>query len=523
MELFAAIDVGSNSVRLQIAAFLSGFQHQVVHEDRAVTRLGESVFQTGKLSARAMEATLGVLKKFRETADEHGVVAIQAVGTSALRDAANSKSFLQAVKRECGLEVQVVSGREEARLIHLGVISRLPDPEVPVTILDIGGGSAEFIAGSGRRMAACLSMPLGAVRLTEMFMESDPPSREEIERLEGYLRKKLQRVRKVLQERTPAGNGTESRKVIGTSGTLSAITRAVTELDVRPSQVEGEKFSAARAEAFYQRIRRLPVEARREIPGIGTRRAEIIIAGAALVALAMRELEMPEIAYSDAGLRDGVLVQLAARNKGDAAGIQYLKAERLDTVRALAERFAYHESHSGQAARLARELFRLFQPLHKLADSYGEVLEAAALLHDVGGYINTSKYHKHSYYVIANSDMPGYTDAERMMIALLARYHRGAWPAPEHQGFRELPAAERDALTKLAVLLRLADACDNSRSRLVESVVATIKPDRVELTLLTSGPAELEQWTARKCAPAFRKYFGARFDVQVQTMKPAVL
>lgn len=298
MDLFAAIDAGSNSVRLQVAAFISGFQHHVVREDRAVTRLGESVFQTGRLSDRAIQDTVQTLKSFRRKAQESGVVALRAVGTSALREANNGRRFLKEAKRECGMEVDIISAREEARLIHLGVISRLTRPEDPLLLIDVGGGSAEFTASQGGRMGACFSAPLGAVRLTEMFLDSNPPTAAELERLESHIRKKLPRVKKTLA-------GAAMGRVVGTSGSIAALAGAVNRVEVSRAQLDGQSFTVAEIEALYRRLRLLDLHGRRGLTGINERRAEIIVAGAALVALTMRELELPEMVYSDAGLRDG--------------------------------------------------------------------------------------------------------------------------------------------------------------------------------------------------------------------------
>lgn len=526
MDLFAAIDVGSNSVRLQIAAFISGFQHHVVHEERAVTRLGESVFQSGRLSEEAIERTAQVVKRFRSKAEEYKAIALRAVGTSALRDAGNAKRFIKTVKRESGLDVDVISAREEARLIHLGVISRLANPDEPALLIDIGGGSAEFTLNQNRRIQSSSSVPLGAVRLTEMFLTSDPPTAEELERLESYVRQKLQRVKKALAGAGGAQNSSAAGKswnrAIGTSGTMAALARATNRLEAGRSEVEGTAFTATDLDALYRRLRAMNLNVRRAVSGINAKRAEIIVAGAAAVSVAMRELEVPEITYSDAGLRDGVLVDLAARQQGDAAAIQHLNADRLESVRSLGERYGYVPSHSGHVALLARQLFQLLQPLHELPDSYAELLEAAALLHDVGHYVNSSKHHKHTYYLLANSELPGYSDRERLIIATLARYHRGSFPSAEHDGYSELPPKEQRAVQQLAPLLRLADACDNGRRRVVQSVLATPRSDRVDITLLTSAPAELETWAAEKSSALFRRVYGRKLHVQAQMMKPVV-
>ncbi len=518
MDLFAAIDAGSNSVRLQVAAFISGFQHHVVREDRAVTRLGESVFQSGRLSDRAVRETVQTIKSFRKKAQEAGVVAMRAVGTSALREANNARSFLKEAKKEGGLEVEVISAREEARLIHLGVISRLARPDDPLLLIDVGGGSAEFTASKEGHMGACFSAPLGAVRLTEMFLESNPPTAAELERLESHIRKKLQRVKKTL--------GHVNGRVVGTSGSIAALAGAVNRVEVSRAQLDGQSFTLPEIEALYRRLRLLDLHGRRSLTGINERRAEIIVAGAALVTLTMQELELSQLAYSDAGLRDGVLVDLAARHKGDAAGLQYLKAERLESVRTLAERYggagASLDGGSFHVARLARQLFQALKELHDLPESTGELLEASAMLYDIGHYVNSAKHHKHTFYLVANSELPGWSEKERLLIANIARYHRGSWPDRSHEGYGQLAEKEQKIVQALAALLRLADSCDNGRRRLVQSVLAAVKSDRVDVTLLSAGPAELEAWAARKSADFFRRAFDKKLQVQVETMKPAV-
>ncbi len=524
MDLFAAIDVGSNSIRLQIAAFVSGFQHQVVREERAVTRLGAGVFQDGQLTERSIKDSLDTIKSFRRKAEEAGVVAIRAVGTSALREANNGRRFLKKVKSECDVEVEIISGREEARLIHLGVISRAPQPDEPLLLIDVGGGSAEFTLSHNRKLGACSSGPLGAVRLTEMFLESDPPATAEIERLEGYIHQRLSRIKKTLGI---AADGKAAKaeplwiRVIGTSGTMAALAGATKRVGAPRSGLDGQVFEAAEIETLYRRLRTMKRKAREDVPGINARRAEIIVAGIAVVAIAMRGLEIAEIMYSDAGLRDGVLVDLAARHKGDEAGIQYLKAERLESVRELAGRYGDVRSHSEHVAKLSRQLFQALQSLHEMDEHYGEMLEAAALLHNIGHYVNPAKHHKHTYYLIANSELPGYSDRERLLVANVARYHRGSFPSPEHEGYGLLAPKDRKTVEQLAALLRLADSCDNGRRRVVHSVIATPKSDRVDVTLLASNEAELETWAAQKSAALFRHAFGRKLNVQAQMMKPA--
>lgn len=517
MELFAAIDVGSNSVRLQIAAFVSGFQHQVVREERVVTRLGAQVFHSGELSEKSIRDTVDALKKFKKLADEAGVVRLRAVGTSALRDANNSKRFFKLVRREADLEIDIVSGHEEGRMIHMGVMSRIPNPDDALMLIDIGGGSAEFTLSKDQKLVATSTGPFGAVRLTEMFIEDDPPKPPELERLESFIQQKLKRVSKTLN--LP---GRKSwKRVIGTSGTMAALAGATKRVDAARTHLDGQTFTRAEAEPLYKRLCTMKEKARAEVSGVNAKRAEIIIAGAAVVVLAMRDLDIDEITYSDAGLRDGVLIDLAARHKRDPRGLQFLTDERLQSVEALAEHYGETSVHSKYVARLARDLFHVMQPVHQLDDSYGVLLEAAALLHNVGHYVNASKHHKHSFYLIANSDLPGYTELERLLIANVARYHRGAPPSMDHDGFQLLPYKERKPVEKLAALLRLADACDNSRKRVVESVLATPRDGKVELRLLSSAEAQLERWAAEKCAPIFRDAFDRKLSVEVQTMKPA--
>ena len=385
-------------------------------------------------------------------------------------------------------------------------------------LIDIGGGSAEFTLSRDKRLEDASSAPLGAVRLWETFIENDPPTAAEIERLESYIHQRLQRVRRSLGLE---GRRHKWKRVIGTSGTMAALAGATKHLGVQRSQLDGQVFDHAEVEALFKRLRAMKEKERAAVPGINAKRAEIIVAGIAVVATAMRDFDIDAITYSDAGLRDGVLVDLAARHKRDEAGIQYLKDERLTAVRELALRYGDVSAHSQHVARLARDLFRVLQTVHGLDESYGEVLEAAALLHNIGHYVNPAKHHKHTYYLIANSELPGYSDRERLLIANVARYHRGSHPSVEHEGFAAMSPKDRKSVEQLAALMRLADSCDNGRRGIVQSVLATPKSDRIEVTLLATGEAELEAWAAQKSAALFRNAFDRKLHVQVQQMKPA--
>jgi exopolyphosphatase/guanosine-5'-triphosphate,3'-diphosphate pyrophosphatase len=497
MPRFAAIDIGSNSVRMEVAE--TGSPTRILVSERQVTRLGASVFQTGRVSPEAIEflcATLtqmaGIYKRF----EIHG---IRAVATAAVRDASNQREFLGKVSAAAGTQVEIISGQEEARLIHLGVQSRWPHPRQRVLMVDIGGGSAELILSDKGRIVVAASKQLGALRLTELFLKSDPPKDTELKRMEEYIEERI----------APAIRRMGSLpidRVIATSATAAAVVCAVNAIPRQKRDLSDKaRASTAKIRALYAALCAGNVEERRRITGIGPRRAEIIIPGAAVLLSVLKSLELPSLYYSAAGVRDGIIADLAARTS--TRSMAEMGREQRDVVEDMATRYGVSLRHVKKVARIANDLFIALESLHQLPHSCGRLLEAAAYLHDVGHFVSDTRHHKHSYYLVLNSDMPGFTEQEREVIANLCRYHRRAMPAPEHPNWQPLDMDSRRAVTMLAPLLRIADNLDRSRGQRVKSVDCIVRTNDVMLRMHSNQDVDLDAWAAERAGDFFRQVY----------------
>jgi exopolyphosphatase/guanosine-5'-triphosphate,3'-diphosphate pyrophosphatase len=500
MPRYAAVDIGSNSVRMLAAEVLPGVAPRVLTAERQVTRLGESVFQNGEISQQAMDLTCEVLRRFANAYNNFEIAGVRAVATSAVRDARNQRRFLEAASEALGTSVEIISGQEEARLIHLGVQSRWPHPKQRILVIDIGGGSAELILGEGGRMTAAYSKPLGAVRLTEVFIKHDPPTAQELHRLERFIVQKLTAATKRF------GLGPWDR-AIATSATAAAVVCAVNRVArARRDSADRLRVTPSQLRALYQRVSQSDLGARRKIAGVGPRRAEIIIPGAAVLRAAVERFHLPSLYYSAAGLRDGIVADLAARGVGKE--LSRLSREQRDVVEQMARRYGVDVRHTRKVASLAHTLFESLHSLHGLGLALGRLLEAAAYLHDTGHFISDIGHHKHSAYVVANSDMPTFTDRERVLVAMLCRYHRKTMPSPRHEAFQALSVEEKRAVLMLTPLLRLADSLDRSHDQRVESVACQIRESDVRIDLGSTADTDLEIWAGERAGEVFREIYG---------------
>ncbi|MGA2434251.1 MAG: Ppx/GppA phosphatase family protein [Bryobacteraceae bacterium] len=500
MPRYAAIDIGSNSIRMLAASVTPGSPAKILAAERQVTRLGESVFRTGNVSPQAMELTCGVLAGMAARYKALDVVGVRAVATSSVRDARNQAEFVERASTAIGTPVEVISGREEARLIHLGVVSRWPHPGKRVLIVDIGGGSMEAIAGEDGHMRDAISKPLGAVRLRELLLRNDPPSERELRRLHDFVEERLASV----VERF--GRARWDR-VIATSATAAAIVCAVASIP-RSRRDSADRFRASTAQIrkLYKKLSGLNLNARRKITGIGPRRAEIILPGVCVLLRVLEDLKIPSVNYSAAGVRDGIIADLALRGVGRE--LAELSHDQRVEVERMSVHYAIPLKHSRKVAAIARILFHSLQGLHQLPPAYGKLLEASAYLLDTGHYVSDASHHKHSYYLAANSDMPGFTNREREFIANLCRYHRKAMPSAGHNNFRTLTSEEKRSLPLLIPLLRMAYALDRGHEQRVKSIRCQLQDGQVLIRIVSAANIDLEQWAAEGAAEIFRQVYG---------------
>lgn len=505
MPSYGALDIGSNSVRMQAAEVVAGGPVRILAEERQVTRLGDSVFRQGRISDETLKLTTDVLGRMARTFEKEGVENVRAVATSALRDARNQEEFLEQARGALGIGVEIISGQEESRLIHLGVESRWPHPTDDIFIFDIGGGSAELIQAHRGHLKAAFSKPLGAVRLTRAFLKDDPPTQRQLHQLDEYIEQKLRPVLRSFGSVRP-------RRTIATSATASSLVCAAHRVPrARRDLIDRIRISRAQLRRMYEDLSRRSLRERRLAPGIGPRRAEVIIAGCAVLCRVLEDFRLPSLYYSRAGVRDGLIADLA---QGDTeARSSRLDEDRRRVVRDLALRYGVPLPHADQVASMAATLFVSLQPLHNLPESAGRYLEAAAYLHDIGHFVSGTRHHRHSFYLVANSDLAGFTARERMLVANLCRYHRKALPSPSQENFRALSDNDQQLVERLIPPLRLADSLDRSREQRVSDVRVRIRRSRVELQLVSSQEVDLEQWAAQQVDDAFRQVYNCSLIV----------
>ena len=508
MPTFAAVDIGSNSVRLKIARLQAGRLHPL-HEDREVTRLGEGVFDTGYLTPESMAETMKVLRRFHRATQQVVTDSVRVVATSAMRDARNSQAFIEWVRSATGWRVEIISGVEEARLIHLGLVSSPRVDKFPTLMMDLGGGSCELTISQGGRIRDAVSLPLGAVRLTKEFLRHDPPRKGELTRLRGFITRE---VNKVVGRITAA----KIRKVIATSGTAAALAAVSSHLG-RGKNRQANVVARADMSRIAKRLARLPVAERRKIEGIGPRRAEIIVAGATVFHELLERLRLKGFRYSPLGLRDGILAQMAADYDRTTRSGRQIESERWESIMRAVAHYHIDRKHALDVRDSATMLFSALRSMHRLPPEYREWLSAAAMLYEIGDFLNRNGRHRHTHYIISNSEILGFTPQQRRIVAAIARYLGNSKPAMEEVPMKLVDSAERANVEKAIVLLRLARALNLGRSRAVEKVHIAVRSAEVKLTLVPRRRmgVDLEQWAVEKESDYFREVFGRELSTAV--------
>src|SRR6202521_2544108 len=502
MPTFAAVDIGSNSVRLKIAR-LQGGRLRALHEDREVTRLGEGVFGSGFLTPDSIAETVKVLRRFHRATQQIVTDSVRVVATSALRDARNSQAFLEWVRSATGWRVEIISGLEEARLIHLGLVSSRRMDTSTALMIDLGGGSCELTVSGRGHIRDTVSLPLGAVRLTDEFLSHDPPRKGELKRLRGFIAREVDRI----SDRITSAR---VKNVIATSGTAAALAATASHLRKNARSRQRATDSSAEMTRIAKLLARLPVGERRKIQGIGPKRAEIIVAGAFVYHELLERCHLKGFRYSPLGLRDGLLAQMAAEYDRSTRSGKQIESERWESITRAVAHYHVDMKHALEVRDSAMFLFSALRSVHGLAPEFREWLAAAAMLYEVGDYVNRNGHHRHTYYIISNSEILGYTPQQRRLIAAIARYLGKSRPTLDEPPMKALEPADRSGVQKGIMLLRLARALNLGRSRAVQKVRVTQKGAGVHLTLVPRRRmgVDLELWAIEKDAPYFREVFG---------------
>jgi exopolyphosphatase / guanosine-5'-triphosphate,3'-diphosphate pyrophosphatase len=507
-RVLAVVDLGSNSVRLQVAQAWPDGSVNVLFEDRGAVRLGEQVFRTGRLSADSIERTTVALTRFARLAERAGAEKVRAVATSAVREASNRQTLLRQVRAHSGLSIEVIAGAEEARLVTLGVLQGSP-PLDRNLLLDIGGGSTEIIAALGEEPESSFSLPLGSVRLTETFVSTDPISRKESRLVE-------EAIEDALGDLDPLLVG-KFKRIIGAAGTAAAVASLSRKLHPRAvsDAARSGRVTYQEVKDVLDVLRDSSLKQRRKL-GVEPHREDIVYCGTAVLEGVMRKLRIDELETTTRGLRDGLMADLVRRVlKPPEAGLHHENAV-LEGLRAFGRRCGYREDHAEQVAGLSLALFDQLKEVHHLGDEERALLHAAALLHDVGTFVSYNRHHKHSYYLLYHADLPGFTDRERELIATVARYHRRSPPKDRHEAFALLTPEERIVVRRLAALLRIADGLDRGHRRHVHHVTAVRRGSGIRIEVDADEGAELEVWSARQKADLLEEVAGGRVSFHLR-------
>lgn len=498
----AAIDIGTNSVHMIVVRVRPDFSFEVVDREKEMVRLGAGGLDGKKLTPEAMTAALQALKKFARLAASHEVDEILAVATSATREAENGGAFLKAIERRTGIRARIITGTEEARLIHLAAVYGVDTPK-PAVVIDIGGGSVEITRGTGNQVDAAQSFKIGVIRLTERFVDSDPFSSRDERKMTRFIRDEVDRFIESIVEM-----GFD--RVIGTSGTILSLGTVATALDsgAPPSEVRNLRVPAKSLRRLRKTAVEMDLEERLHLPGLDPRRADLMVAGAILLDTLLKRLDAEEITLCDLALREGVLLDYIHGHRKHIRRVDTYPDVRRRSVIELAERCAWEAEHSRQVAAIALTLFDYTKRIHGLGDREREWLEYAAFLHDIGNHISYGKHHRHSYYLVKNGDLRGFEPEEIDIIALVTRYHRRATPKAEHIGMTELTKRRRRSVEVLSAFLRLAETLDRSRHGVVRGIKVSERLGQLRIDIKAVGDAELEIWAAHRQAGALEAALG---------------
>jgi len=507
----AAIDIGTNSIHLAVVKVSENNRFEIIAQEKEVVRLGSGSKDMKYLKEDAMDRGIAVLKRYKQIADI-SKAEVKAVATSAVREALNKEVFIQRARTEAGIEVEIISGFEEARLIYLGVLQALPIFDKKILLVDIGGGSTEFLIGKAGEMIEANSLKLGAIRLTDRFFRDDPIDPKNVNRcrqfVEVYLNPMAREVRR---------HGFEV--AVGSSGTILNIAQMIQVLRHEQPARFLSNFTFSRmelAEVTKLLVKADSLKKRQKIEGLDPKRADIILAGTLILEQAFEQMRIDSMTVSGFALREGVIFDILQKEQGDA--MRHLTDIRYKGVLHLAESCHYEKDHADQVTRLALQLYDQLRDLHKLEEVNREYLEAAGILHNVGFFISHAQHHRHSYYIIRNSEyLTGFTSHEIELIAQVSRYHRKSTPRPKHEEFARLSAKDQTIVKKLAGILRVAEGLDRTHSSLIQSLRCERSGEALTIHLRSSNETypSLEIYTAETRKDLFEEIFSVKLSFVV--------
>lgn len=499
MPAIAAIDVGSNAMRMAVARVNGNKELDMLESIREPVRLGQDVFTNGNIGEETLERSLEAFSTFKKLMEKHDVKWRKAVGTSATREAQNKDLFIDRIAMQSGIEIQVIDSQEEARLIHLAVASKINLKNKLAMLVDIGGGSVEITLTEGENMLLTESFNMGTVRLLQVLGGKKQGTKHFNQLVQQYVDATHRRLKKEL--------GNEKIDVCaGTGGNIECLG------DLRKQLLEKENRSVVKLDemdAILKKLQNMSYEERVKDLGLRPDRADVIVPASIVLQKIMKQAGVDEIVIPDVGLKDGLLLDIVQEMYEDKTKLS--RAHVVSSAMLLGRKFSFDEPHAAAVAKFAVKLFDETQFLHNLDRENRLLLEVAALLHDIGQFVDVAGHHKHSYYLLMASPLSGLSKTQKAIVANVARYHRKSAPKPHHENFKELSSRDRMAASKLAALLRCADSMDKEHGNKVSDFTVEYKKPKLKLSLEGEGDMLLEKWAlANKAAPFFEEVFSAR-------------
>jgi exopolyphosphatase / guanosine-5'-triphosphate,3'-diphosphate pyrophosphatase len=502
----ASIDLGSNSFHMLIAEIFSATSFKTVARDKVMIQVGKTSLMTDRLDSEAMKRGLECLDKFRQIAMARRAERILAVATSAIREAENGDEFIRRAGTESGIAVRVISSREEARLVHMAVSRQIDLGDQKALIVDIGGGSMELIVGDAHKMYSVDSQKLGFLRLHGRFVTHDPMSKHEERLMTEFLQNSLATPLLDIRRQKPG-------LVIATSGSATTILRIVQQRrgETNGTTLPSSTINRAEISAILEEMRQMSSVERAKKFDLDPLRSECLPAALFGLYAVLKGVGAKEAIICQVALREGLIYDMLANAKPHKFIETAPPDMRRQAVIDLAARCDYPPEHSHKVSLLAGQIFKQTASLHQLGETEGKLLQYAGILHDIGYHIGYAKHHKHGYYLVMNGDLRGFTSEERIILALLVRYHRRAAPKNSHPEFASLPKKSQRIIQCLSSLLRMADGLDQSHFSYVNEVKCRLSHKTIRFNLVTDAKhsnIKLDLWTAKRHARYFEKLFG---------------
>ena len=503
----SAIDIGTNSIRSIVVEVLPDGGFKILDDEKVSVRLGEGLNIHGIINDSAQERAIEALARLKKIIDGYGVQAIEAVATSAVRTATNGRKFIARIKQEVGIDVVTISGEAEAELAALSAFNNFDLENTRFLLADIGGGSLELVTTVGHLTELVVSLNLGAVYLTERFLHSEPFSNQDLLTLRKYVRKVL---KGAFNGERPAVQG-----IIGSGGTITSIaTMAMGSRKETYASIHGYEVLRSDVVHLQAMLARKTLRERKEVPGLNPDRADIIVAGITVIDELMDFFQVNNLKVNERGIREGLI--LRAIKKHHATTAQKKPRSWRVSVLDFARTCHYDEQHSLHVAHLAQKIFKSLSGVYNLGGAEQKLLESAAILHDIGYFINYSSHHKHSYHLIRHAALIGFTPRERELIAQIARYHRKSLPKKKHEQFMRLAPADRKLVAQLGGILRLADGLDRRRNSLVTDLEFQLSPSKLVINLIGAGDLSVELFGAKVKGDLLEEAFQLRLMVNGQ-------